>query len=178
MTSPDPRAQRAYKLYIEDGLSMAAVRHILHADRRRVRGWIVELGGEIRQQGYCSADDRDTATQVGPAQTGWRADAGCSIGHSKRGTYSMGDSWYCSRHCGHGRCKEEATVQDLAAFARLGKAREADHKLIAERKKKKLSGGALWRGGERERKVEMRDPLTFAPPWCMMVLVVNRLPFD
>ena len=32
--------------------------------------------------------------------------------------------------------------------------------------------------GEGEGEVEMRDPLTFAPPWCMMVLVVNRLPFD
>ncbi len=147
MTIPDPRAQRAYKLYIDDGLSLAAVRDILHADRRRVRRWIVGLGGEIRQQGYCSADDRDTATQVGPAQTGWRADAGCSIGHSKRGTYSMGDSWYCSRHCGHGRCDEEATVQDLAALKEFEEKRKADEKLIAERKAKKLSGRgrALWR---------------------------------
>ena len=147
MTPPDPRAALAYKLYIEDGLSMAAVRHILHADRRRVRRWIVGLGGEIRQQGYCSADDRDTATQVGPAQTGWRADAGCSIGHSKRGTYSMSDSWYCGRHCEHGNCDEEVTVQDLAAFARLTEEREADEKLRRERKAKKLSGRgrALWR---------------------------------
>ncbi len=147
MTSPDPRAQRAYKLYIEDGLSMAAVRDILHADRRRVRGWIVELGGEIRQQGYCSADDRDTATQVGPAQTGWRADAGCSIGHSKRGTHSMGSSWYCAGYCDHGRCEEEVTAQDLAALKEFEEKREADEKLRRERKAKKLSGRgrALWR---------------------------------
>ena len=32
--------------------------------------------------------------------------------------------------------------------------------------------------GAGECEVEMRDPLTFAPPWCMMVLVINRLPFD
>ncbi len=146
MTSRDPRAQRAYRLYIDDGLSLAAVRDVLHADRRRVRRWIVGLGGEIRQQGYCSADDRDTATQVGPAQTGWRQRAGCSIGHSKRGTFSIGDSWYCSRHCEHGNCDEEATVQDLAAFARLTEEREADEKLRRERKDRKLSGNALWRG--------------------------------
>ncbi len=146
MTPSDPRAQRAYKLYIEDGLSMTAVRDILHADRCRVRRWIVELGGEIREQGYPGADDRDTATQVGPAQTGWRNAAKCSIGYAKKGTYSTGGSWYCGRHCEHGNCDEEATVQDLAAFARLAEKREADAKLIAERKAKKLSGNALWRG--------------------------------
>ncbi len=145
MTAPDPRAQRAYELYIEDGLAMDTVRSILHVDRRRIRRWIVERGGEIRKRGYRNTD-RDTATQVGPAQTGWRDNTQCSIGQSTSGTYSMGDSWYCGRHCEHGNCDEEATVQDLAAFEAFKAEREADAKLIAERKKKKLSGGALWRG--------------------------------
>ncbi len=144
MTPPDPRAKRAYELYIEDGLSLDAVRDILHADRRRVRRWIVGLGGEIRTNG--PHGDRDTATQIGSAQTGWLNAAKCSIGYAKKGTHSMGDSWYCGRHCEHGNCDEEATVQDLAAFKRLAEKGEADHKLIAERKKKKLSGNALWRG--------------------------------
>ncbi len=146
MTPPDPRAAQAYKLYIDDGLSLDAVKGMLHVDRRRVRRWIVELGGKIRERGYPCDRDRDTATQVGPAQTGWRQRAGCSIGHSKRGTYSMGSGWYCAQHCEHGHCDEEATVQDLAAFKRLAEKNEADEKLRRERKKKKLSGNALWRG--------------------------------
>lgn len=143
---PDPRAQRAYLLYVEEGLSLRAVACIVHADRVRIRGWIVERGGEIRKYGYNGDNDRDTATQVGPAQTGWRTDAGCSIGHSKQGTYSTGDSWYCGRHCEHGRCKEKVTAENLSAFKRLAEKRKADDKLIAERKAKKLSGNALWRG--------------------------------
>ena len=144
MTSPDPRARRAYKLYMIDRLSLEAVQSILHAGRREVRRWIIELGGEIRKYGYNGDRDRDAATQVGPAQTGWRVDAGCSIGHSKQGTYSTGDSWYCAGYCEHGHCEQEATAQDLAAFARLTEEREADKKLRKERKAKKLSGGNLW----------------------------------
>ena len=151
MTLPAPRAQRAYKLYVEDGLSLEDVARELHAGRRPVRRWILALGGKIRKGGYGKMQKGDcgekTKPQVGPGKTGWRNEAKCSIGHITRGTYSIGDSWYCGRHCEHGRCKEEATVQDLAAFARLAEKREADDKLIKERKAKKLSGRgrALWR---------------------------------
>lgn len=150
MTPPDSRAALAYKLYIKDDLSLDAVKGILRVDRRRVRDWIVALGGEIREHGYQGDRDIDTETQVGPAQTGWRRATVCSIGHSTRGKYSIGDSWYCAEHCEHGRCEEKATAADLAAFKRLEKKRKADDKLIAERKAKKLSGafgtGGLWRG--------------------------------
>lgn len=144
MTPPDPRAQRAYQLYIDDGLALENVARKLGAGRRPVRRWILALGGKIRTNG--PHGDRDTATQIGSAQTGWRNAAKCSIGYAKKGTHSMGGSWYCGRHCEHGNCDEKATVQDLAAFARLTEEREADEKLRKERKAKKLSGGALWRG--------------------------------
>ncbi len=136
MTSSDPCARRAYQLYVIDGLSLRAVACIVHADRVRIRGWIVELGGVIRPPWYRSGAVRGKG----------RPKRACSIGVSTQGAHSIGDSWYCGRHCEHGNCDEEATVQDLAAFKRLEALREADAKLIAERKAKKLSGNALWRG--------------------------------
>ena len=136
MTPPDPRAQRAYKLDVIDGLSLRAVACIVHADHVRIRGWIVELGGVIRPPWYRSGAVR---AKRSPKTV-------CSIGVSERGQFAMGGSWYCGRHCEHGNCDEEATVQDLAAFKRLTEEREADAKLIAERKAQKLLGNALWRG--------------------------------
>ena len=143
MTPPDPRAQRAYQLYVEEGMPIHAIRQEVHARGETVKRWVVELGGKLR-----SSYPRDgNKAQVGPGKTGWRNEAKCSIGYAKKGTHSMGDSWYCSRHCDHGYCDEEATVQDLAAFARLTEEREADEKLRRERKEKKLSGRGrtLWR---------------------------------
>ena len=137
MTSPDPRAQRAYQLYVDDGLSLRAIACDVHADRLRIRRWIVERGGEIRLP-WC----RSGITVRGKG----RPKRACSIGVSMQGAHSIGGSWYCGRHCEHGNCDEEATVQDLAAFKRLAEKREADDKLRKERKAKKLSGGALWRG--------------------------------
>ncbi len=151
MTSPDPRAAQAYHLYIDDGMSIENVARELHAGRRPVRRWILALGGKIRTGGNGKTQKgvygEKTKPQVGPGQTGWRNEAKCSIGYAKKGRFSTGGSWYCGRHCDHGRCKEEATVQDLAAFARLAEEREADEKLRRERKAKKLSGRgrALWR---------------------------------
>ena len=137
MIAPDPRAQRAYLLYVEEGLSLRAIACDVHADRLRIRRWIVERGGDIRLP-WCHSG----ITVRGKG----RPKRACSIGISTQGTFSIGDSWYCGRHCDHGRCDEEVTAQDLAAFKRLEALREADDKLIAERKAKKLSGNALWRG--------------------------------
>ncbi len=140
MTILDPRAAQAYQLYIVDGLSLRAVRDIVRADRSRVRRWIVELGGTIRphRSRGVSATPR-AKTSPNPV---------CSIGHYEHNNRAaLGGGWYCSRYCEHDdRCTQEATVADLAAFERLGKVRKADAKLIKERKKKKLSGNALWWG--------------------------------
>ena len=141
MTPPDPRAQRAYKLYIEEGLSLRAVRDIVRADRNNVRRWIVELGGTIRSH-------RSRGVSATPRAKTFPNPV-CSIGHYERqNPAALGGGWYCARHCDPDLppCKEEATAENLAAFERLGKAREADHELIAERKAKKLSGRALWQG--------------------------------
>ncbi len=149
MTPPDPRAQRAYKLYIDDGLSLDAVKSILHVDRRRVRRWIVALGGEIREHGY-NGDNGDRAVQVGPGKTKWLKHVRCTIGPVRENREAVG-AMFCASVCVEsyyeGKCDEEPSVQDLAAFAKFKAERAVDEKLRRERKAKKLSGRgrALWR---------------------------------
>ncbi len=145
MTIPDPRAAQAYKLYIDDGLAMDTVKSLLHVDRRRIRRWIVERGGEIRPHGY----NGDRAGQVGPGKTEWLKHVRCTSGPVHENREAVG-AMFCAAVCSEtyyeGKCDEEPSVQDLAAFEEFKAERAADAKLIAERKKKKLSGGALWRG--------------------------------
>ena len=146
MTAPDPRAAQAYKLYIDDGLAMDTVKSILHVDRRRIRRWIVERGGEIRPHGY----NGDRAVQVGPGKTKWLEHVSCTIGPMHENREAVG-AMFCAAVCSatyyEGKCDEETSVQDLAAFAEFKAEREADAKLIKERKAKKLlgRGRALWR---------------------------------
>ncbi len=140
MTIPDPRAQRAYLLYVEEGLSLRAVACDVHADRLRIRRWIVERGGEIRLP-WC----RSGITVRGKG----RPKRVCSIGPVRANREAVG-AMFCAAVCAltyyEGKCDEETSVQDLAAFAEFEAKREADAKLIAERKAQKLSGNALWRG--------------------------------
>ena len=146
MTPPDPRAQVAYRRYVDDGLSLEKVSLSLQVDRRKVRGWIVALGGKIRKNGQ--RYDGDTATQIGPGQTKWLDGVGCTIGPVHENREAVG-AMFCAAVCSatyyEGKCDEKSSVQDLAAFEEFKAEREADDKLRKERKAKKLSGGALWR---------------------------------
>ncbi len=139
MTPPDPRAAPAYKLYIEEGLSLRAVACHVHADRLRIRRWIVTLGGEIRPP-WCRS---------GAVRARRSPKTVCSIGPVRANREAVG-AMFCAAVCSatyyEGKCDEEPSVQDLAAFAKFKAEREADEKLRRERKAQKLSGGALWRG--------------------------------
>ena len=143
MTPPDPRARRAYQLYVIDGLSLRAVACIVHADRVRIRGWIVELGGVIRPPWYRSGAPRAKRLPK----------TACSIGPMRANREAVG-AMFCANICAitycEGKCDEETNVQDLAAFAEFKAKRAAKEALRRERKDKKLSGvfsmGALWRG--------------------------------
>lgn len=135
MIPPDLRRERAYKLYVIQDWPLRAIEKELRLSQ----------GGKIRNGGVRG----ERKTQTGPGQTQWREKATCSIAHRKIRGATIGGGWYCALYCEHGRCDEEATVQDLAAFAKLEVKREAAEKLRRERKVRKLSGaygmGALWR---------------------------------
>lgn len=145
VTPPDPRRERAYKLYVIQDWPLRAIEKELHLSKTTIRRWIIEQGGKIRNGG----ERGERKTQTGPGQTQWREKATCSIGHRKTRGATIGGGWYCARYCEHGRCDEEATAQDLAVFAELEVKRQAAEKLRRERKTGKLSGaygmGALWR---------------------------------
>jgi len=151
MTLPDPRRQRAYHLYVEDKLPLKAVARILHVDNLKTRAWIVELGGTIRKHGY-NRFHGNKAVQVGPGKRHWLKHVVCVIGPVREGE-AVG-AMFCANICAltyyEGKCDEETSEQDLAAFAKFKAEREADEKLRKERKAKKpsgaFSGGALWRG--------------------------------
>ncbi len=89
----DPRAPRAYQLYIVEHMTLADVQGELHASRSRIKHWIAERGGEIRSYG---GNRTATKTQI---------QVQCFIGISPEHVYSDGGSWYCASECAWTDCQ-------------------------------------------------------------------------
>jgi hypothetical protein len=92
-----------------DGMKLHDVARTLHVHVLTVRQWVVDLGGTIRPQhgreGYVERQIWDCKSTIG-------------------------GSWYCAGYCdwAPGKCEQEATVQDLAAKAKI----EAERERVAE----------------------------------------------
>ena len=135
--------EHAWDLYFsKNPPSLTEIADACGVDRRAVKRWIIAKGGKIRHAGG-GRPLGERQDESDPGKTGWckAKTMKCSIGRKGRNTYLNSGSWYCAGYCdwSPGMCEEEATAENLAAFARITAERERVAKIDAERKQERAA---------------------------------------